>query len=257
MSTLYPTPEHEQAANAVIAYFSEQKATEAVTLTCSCARGKASSDSDLDLEVFLSPENFANRDGLEQNWNAYASSEPSFLALQQHGIFCAVDVSFTSTSFVPELRGWTSGPDAFELKIGNSVAYAVPLWEKADAFQNLKAQWLPYYAETLRHKKLEEVLMYCHNNLAHIPPYVERELYFQCFKRLYDASKEFLQALFISRGTYPIAYDKWVKEQLVDILGLPEVYSHFVELYEVCPFNGQTLSAKMKQLEKLIDTYIT
>lgn len=29
-----------------------------------------------------------------------------------------------------------------------------------------------------------------------------------------------MQALFIARRTYPIAYDKWIREQVVDILGL-------------------------------------
>ncbi len=53
---------------------------------------------------------------------------------------------------------------------------------------------------------------------------VDRGLYFQAFDRLYNAHQEFLQALFISRRTYPIVYNKWIHEQIVDILHLPELY---------------------------------
>ena len=54
-------------------------------------------------------------------------------------------------------------------------------------------------------------------NLHHIPLYIKRGLYFQSFDRLYNAYQEFLQALFISRCTYPIAYNKWIREQVEEI----------------------------------------
>ena len=106
--------------------------------------------------------------------------------------------------------------------MGNLLAYSVPLWEGDAAYRDLQAAWLPFYNETLRRERLEMALHFCRNNLAHIPLYVGRGLYFQSFKRFYDAQREFLQALFIDRRTYPIAYDKWVQEQIVEILELAD-----------------------------------
>lgn len=100
------------------------------------------------------------------------------------------------------------------------------------------------------------MLRYGRNNLDHIPPYVDRALYFQAFHRLYDAYREFLQALFISRRTYPIAYDKWIHEQVAEILGLPELYRHLPRLFKIDRFEGPAIAGKAQDLERLIETSI-
>lgn len=61
---------------------------------------------------------------------------------------------------------------------------------------------------------------YCIKNLQHLPGFVARRVYFQAFDRLYNAYREFLQALFIARRTHPIAYNKWIREQVEEILGV-------------------------------------
>jgi len=83
--------------------------------------------------------------------------------------------------------------------IGNLLTYSVPLWQGSDYFTRLKQRWLPYYDDGLRQQRLAMVRHYCLNNLHHIPLYIERGLYFQSFDRLYNAYREFLQALFIAR----------------------------------------------------------
>jgi hypothetical protein len=100
------------------------------------------------------------------------------------------------------------------------------------------------------------VRRYCLNNLDHIPPYVGRGLYFQAFNRLYHALGEFLQALFIHRRVYPIAYDKWVREQIVDILGLPDLYPQLVHLLEIQSFESDEMIGKATQLRRLWDEYL-
>ena len=99
------------------------------------------------------------------------------------------------------------------------------------------------------------VRKYCLNNLDHIPLYIDRGLHFQCFNRFYDAFREFLQALFIAQRTYPIAYDKWIQEQIVDILGLPELYNQLLRLFEIRNFESREILDKANILRDLLDEY--
>jgi hypothetical protein len=108
----------------------------------------------------------------------------------------------------------------------------------------------------LRQQRLAGVRWNCQHYLAHIPLYVERGLYFQSFSRLWAAFQMFLQALFISRRTYPIAYDKWIREQVVDILGLPELYAHLPHLFEIGHFESAELVEKANSLQRLLDAWI-
>jgi len=55
------------------------------------------------------------------------------------------------------------------------------------------------------------------------PFLLNRGLYFHAFDRLYKAFQEFLQALFVARRIYPLAYNKWIREQVADWLALPDV----------------------------------
>jgi hypothetical protein len=164
-----------------------------------------------------------------------------------------VDLDFVDGCFVPKTRGWTSGPDEFELEIGNSLVYSVLLWERGDRFERLKARWLPYYDEKLRGERLAAVRQFCLNDLDHVPLYVDRGLYFQAFDRLYNAFQEFLQALFISRRTYPIAYDKWIREQIEEILGMPELYRQLPKLFEIKHFKSQEIALKARELNRLFE----
>ena len=100
------------------------------------------------------------------------------------------------------------------------------------------------------------VLKYCHNNLDHIPLLIDRGLYFQAFNRFYNAYREFLQALFISKKIYPIAYDKWIKEQLVDILKNESLYKRVVKLFAIDNIESDILKKKRQDLKKIISGYI-
>lgn len=257
----YPTTQHAAAAEAVVDIFSHHSAVDAVLLMGSCARGKASPDSCLDILVLVRPKALASqRRELEALWNKRYTSLPIFQELLAVGSFSHVDLELIDGVFSEPPHGWTSGADSFELEIGNILAYSTALWERggprAGYYRELQAVWLPYYNETLRRDRLAMVLRYCRNNLAHIPLYAPRELYFQCFKRFYNAFEEFLQALFISRSTYPIAYDKWVKEGVAEILNLPELYARLPRLFELGNFESGEIVEKGRQLENLIRDYI-
>ncbi|MCL4860408.1 MAG: hypothetical protein KJZ93_13415 [Caldilineaceae bacterium] len=129
------------------------------------------------------------------------------------------------------------------------------MWEGGAALAQLKARWLPYYADDLRRERLVMVRNACLYDLEHVPFYVGRTLYFQAFDRLYKAFQEFLQALFISRRTYPLAYNKWIRQQVVEWLKLPRLYPQLPLLLSVTKFESDELVAKAHDLQKLVDRY--
>jgi hypothetical protein len=256
-SVSYPTPEHKASAEAIVEHFSQWPEIRAVLLTCSCARGKATKDSCLDIAALISPGlSQGQKETLEHRWENVRISDKTIQALKNVGMYSFVDMEFFDGDFHPSRHGWTSGPDGFELEIGNTLVYSVPLWERDDSFLTIRQRWLPYYSETMRQERLEMVLRCCLNNLDHISLYIERELYFQSFHRLWHAFGEFMQALFIARRTYPIAYDKWIKEQIVDILGLPELYEKLPCLFQINQFEGHEIANRGQDLRRLVDDYI-
>ena len=166
-----------------------------------------------------------------------------------------VHPDFINGIFQPREQDESAGPDDFEIQVGNFLAYSVPLWQGSDYYMQLKQQWLPYYNEDLRQKRLERVKWFCLNNLHHIPLYIERKLYFQSFDRLYNAYQEFLQALFMAHRTYPIAYNKWIREQVEEILGLPQLYEQLTHLFEIQHFESTEIVDKAKEVEDLFQRY--
>jgi hypothetical protein len=252
----YPTPEHQAAAQVITDHFTSNFQIDAVLLVNSCARGKATRDSCLDIVTLARPG--AGRSTfreLETGWTEFERSSQAIQDLYKAGKYSVVHPDFIDGNFIPGEQDEAGGPDDFEVQVGNFLAYSVPLWQGSDYYDQLKRQWLPYYDDELRRKRLERVRWFCLNNLHHIPPYIERKLYFQSFDRLYNAYQEFLQALFIARRVYPIAYNKWIHEQIVEILGLPELYEQLSHLFEIRSFESTEIADKARQVETLLDHY--
>ncbi len=250
----YPTPAHAAAARAIVERYGAE--TDAVLLLNSCARGKASPDSCLDIGLLLRPEQYAaNAASLEKSWEEWYAATPVFRALEAAGHFADVHLDVINGIYTQTGHGWTSGPDAFELEIGNHLVYAHPLAQRSSYWDELRAEWLPYYSDALRTERLAMVRKFCLNNLDHIPLYSARGLYFQCLDRLYNAHREFLQALFINRRLYPIAYDKWIHEQVVEILGLPELYGSLLALFQIRDLQSGEIVEKSEHLRQLLNRY--
>lgn len=252
----YPTPEHQEAAEAITTYFASNYKIDAVLLVNSCARGKATRDSCLDIIMLAKPDvSRSPLKDLEAGWEQFEKSSDVIQNLYKVGKYSVVHPDFINGVFTPREQDEAAGPDDFEVEVGNFLAYSVPLWQGSEYFTQLKAQWFPYYSEELRQQRLDRVRWYCLNNLHHIPLYIERGLYFQSFDRLYNAYREFLQALFIARRTYPIAYNKWIREQVEEILGLPELYAQLSHLFEIKQFESYEIADKAKEVEQLLEKY--
>jgi hypothetical protein len=256
LQATYPTPEHKAAADVIVDFFVSNYNIDAVLLVNSCARGKATRDSCLDIIMLARPDpSRSPLSALEAGWLDFEKSNRTIKSLYEVGKYSVVHPDFINGVFTPREQDEADGPDDFELQIGNFLAYSVPLWEGSDYFTQLKQQWLPYYNEELRQQRLARVRWYCLNNLHHIPLYVERGLYFQSFDRLYNAYREFLQALFIARRTYPIAYNKWIREQVDEILALPALYDQLSHLFEIKQFESDEIADKAKEVEQLLEEY--
>ncbi len=256
LKATYPTPQHKAAAEAITGHFATNYPIDAVLLVNSCARGKATRDSCLDIVVLARPERLqAPVSVLEAAWEQFEQTHPSIADLAKAGKYSVVHPGFIDGVFAPQERDEAAGPDDFEVGVGNFLAYSVPLWQGSDYFERLQKQWLPYYDDDLRQQRLSMVRHYCLNNLHHIPLYIERGLYFQSFDRLYNAYREFLQALFIARRTYPIAYNKWIREQIEDILGLPDLYRQLTHLLEIRQFESSEIADKAREVEQLLELF--
>jgi predicted nucleotidyltransferase len=250
----YPTIQHENAAKKIVDIYSKDKRVMSILLVCSCARGKATRDSCLDICVIVKNNSVIKsvENGFKRNYKKIRE----FKELRKVGKYSHVDFFASDGKIEIQKRDWTSGPDDYEIEIGNIFVYSVVLFDRNKYFARLKKKFVPYYSERMRKKRLKEVKMYMNNNLDHIPLYVKRKLYFQAFNRLYNASQEFLQALFIKNRMYPISYTKWIKEQLVVILGKPEIYMQLVELLQIKNLESDEVAKKAQKLKSMSRKYL-
>ena len=256
LQATYPTPQHATSAEAITRFFTSNYEIEAVLLINSCARGKATRDSCLDINILVKPDALkAQVKALEADWASFDESDASIRALKIAGKYSVVHLDFVDGVFTPYEQDEAAGPDWFEVSVGNLLAYSIPLWQRISYMSQIKAQWLPYYNDELRAQRLTKVRWYCLNNLHHIPLYIERGLYFQSFDRLYNAYQEFLQALFIARRIYPIAYNKWIREQIEEILGEPELYEQLTHIFEIKNFESKEIANKALEVEVLLERY--
>jgi hypothetical protein len=53
-----------------------------------------------------------------------------------------------------------------------------------------------------------------------------------------------------------IAYDKWIREQVVEILGLPELYARLPRLFEVQRFESDELAGEAEELQRMLEAYV-
>ena len=95
----------------------------------------------------------------------------------------------------------------------------------------------------------------CARDVEAIPFYLNRGLYFQAFDRLYKAFQEFLQALFLARRTYPLAYNKWIREQVTEWLSLPKLYEQLPPILSVRNIQGPELGEKADALRSLLERW--
>lgn len=253
-SLAYPTARHRQTAGRVRDFFASRPHVDTVLVVNSCARGRGTPESDLDIAVLVDrTATNGEAQALEGEWRAFLAGAPpeSHSAAGESQLLVHLDVIDGHWEPPP---AWDEGggPDAFEVEIGNRIAYAAPLTDAGPRFRELRAQWLPYYPENLRLERLAMVRAACARDLDYVPTCVKRELYFHAFDHLYKAFQEFLQALFISRAVYPLAYNKWIREQVEEWLGLPELYRELPAILSIKNLESAEIEENAARLRALL-----
>lgn len=227
---IFPTEEHARVAETVAEYAQQFASLDTVLVVNSCARGNAVAASDLDMAILLTTP--VDEDEMDIVWRNHVRETPVLAAFCERSDYSAVHVDFFDGTFTPTEWDDGGGPDGFELEIGNRVAYSVPFGPAGPYYEGLRGQWLPYYEAPLRESRLAMVREGVRRDLTHIPFYVSRDLHLQAFDRLYRALGQYLQALFISVSTYPIAYNKWLAEQL-GMIGREDLYQPLLSVLEM------------------------
>jgi predicted nucleotidyltransferase len=255
-NSTYPTDLHRVAAETIVEVYCRHPAVIAVLLVNSCARGQGTPASDLDLAVLTVPHITAvQQSTLESSWRELYAGSDALRRLRASGPFAGVHLDFFNGSYRPNTWDDGGGPDGFELAIGNQMVYSLVLWQHGTAVDQLRAKWLPFYPEALRRQRFAMVRDACFYDLDHIPFYIGRGLYFQAFDRLYKALQEFLQALFIARRIYPVAYNKWIREQIAGWLELPGLYRELTSLLQIGRLESDELIGKGDHLRKLMQQW--
>ncbi len=251
---IFPTPLHQHAAEIVRDYFLNLKETDTVLVVNSCARGQAVPESDLDFAVLVKTDIFPERIGeLEADWLAYAAEQSTLSEYRQSGQFAHLHLDIITGIYTPTILEVGVASDYFEIEIGNQVCYSAPLGNAGNYFLELRETWLPYYDENLREQRFEMCRSACNYDLNHIPLFVQRGLYFQAFDILCKAFQEYLQTLFIAYRTYPIAYNKWIKYQVLHLLKLPELYPKLSPVLSVSNIESNELNDKAEMLRVLLN----
>ncbi len=256
-SATYPTEAHRAVVEVATAHFAGLPQVDTILLVNSLARGHGTPQSDVDMAILVKPTVDAPALlTMEHAWANLRATDPTIVAFEQSSRFAHIHLDVITGHI--EIETWDDGggPDYLEVGIGNQFFYGLPLTGAGSFYQELQAQWLPYYNEDLRRARLQMVRAACLYDLDHVPFFCERSLYFQAFDRLYKAHQEFLQALFISRRTYPIAYNKWIHEQVAIGLGLPHLYEDLTQVLAVGRLGDDELRARADLLRTLVTTWI-
>jgi predicted nucleotidyltransferase len=251
---VFPTKLHQDAAEKVREYFTNVPETDTIIVVNSCARGQGVPESDLDFAILVHPEtNAAQMNDILAAWLNYSESEPAIATYKKSNAYAHLHLDIIDGKYAPGILEPGEPGDSFEIEIGNQVVYSAPLHDAGPYFEKLQKKWLPYYEESLRAERLVAIQNACTYDLNHIAVLVKRELYFHAFDTLQKAFREYLQALFITHRTYPIAYNKWIKEQIVHWLGKPALYQKILPVLSISNLESDETIRRAEMLFDLLN----
>ena len=249
----FPTQLHRDAAEAATDYFLDIPKVDTVLMVNSCARGQGVAESDLDLAILVEPGTSPDEmRKMETTWASYSAKIPAVSKFRQSSPFAHVHLDLIDGKYVPGIIDEGEPIDYFEVEIGNQVFYSAPLSAEGSYFKELRQQWLPYYDDDLRLPRLANVQNACNYDLDHIPLLIKRELYFHALYILTEAFRKYLQAIFIINKIYPIAYNKWIKEQIVKWLNKPDLYPKLSPVLSVSNIESHEINDKARLLRELL-----
>lgn len=250
----FPSRLHRDTAELVRNYFYATAEVDTVLVVNSCARGHAVPESDLDFAILMKPGTTTIEiTNIERMWQIYLETQPAFLKYKQSNQFAHLHLDLIDGNYKPGNLENGEPIDFFEIEIGNQICYAAPMHSAGPYFKQLQDKWLPYYDEELRLQRLMMSRNACEYDLDHIPLLVKRKLNFQAFDILCKAFQKYLQTLFIANKIYPIAYNKWIKEQIVNWLKMPGLYPKLPPILSVNNIESDEIIEKANMLRRLVN----
>jgi predicted nucleotidyltransferase len=254
-SITFPTRLHQDTAEIAREYFLNISEVDTILITNSCARGQAIPESDLDMVILVRPQTDSNKvSEIETAWIEYSKGQSTINNYKHSSPYAHLHLDVISGKYTPALIEPGGQVDSFEIEIGNHICHSASFGGEGKYFQQLKLQWLPYYSNKLRIERFRMVQNVCRYDLEHIPFLVKRGLHFHAFDILYTAFQKFLQLLFISKRTYPIAYNKWVKHQIVNWLKMPELYLNLLPVISINKIESDEINQKALALGQLLNS---
>ena len=246
-----PTPQHERAAAEITSFFREQADTQAVLLTNSCARGKATPDSCLDLQVVTQTERVA---GLDQAFRRFAAGSAAVAELNAIGRWADVHLDVHRW----RLRGAADRP---RTRLARSRGRKPPrLLDSVAGSRRSPPRATRRMAALLRRETPCRAAACGRSDVSRLPrpdSLVPRPTaVVPGLARLHGAFSWFLLALHRKHRTYPIAYDSWIREQIVENPGMPQLYDRLPALFEIAHLESRELDQKAADLRALADTYL-
>ncbi len=264
-SLSYPNQSYREVLTRVVKYFRTYNGVYAIVLTGSLARGKAVEGSCIDLHVFLENEQFkdlVSERSLGSRIEAYSQLGGRICFYEgevEGGLLFGgirVDVGFTNAEFDPHSKNsFDVVRDEFETTIGNLLAYSVVLYEKDGRHQRLKQKYLPFYNDRLRKARLNATKEEFDYKIWKTKWLADRGEYLASLGALLEAQRILLQHVFIKERKYPIDYTKWINEQCLKILRMPDLYQDIVSTISGLELTKRGMHEKANNLEQLFLKY--
>jgi len=259
----FPNTDFREILTELLEYYKACPRVYAVILLGSLARGKAVEGSCIDLCIFLERrqmERLASTVKRRTKDYARLGGEICYYEGKIEGGIqfgdMRVDVSFTDGNFQPSTQhSFDITKDEFETTIGNLFVYAVPLYEKDDRYRHLKRLYLPFYDDALRRARLDGTAKEFRYKVWKTRWLARRGEFYAALDALLEAKRIFLQHLFIKERKYPIDFDKWLKEQCVQILNKPALYEEILTLINKIELTENGIKEKTDLIEKLFTKY--
>lgn len=244
---VFPTPLHAAIADVVYDHFSKEKLVDTILVVNSCARGQATPESDLDFAILASASAQPGEiKKLEEAWNNFSSFHPLIQQFRNSSKFSHLHLDIISGNYAPLEMEPGGAIDFFEVEIGNQIAYSAPMGNAGKYFMELKKKWLPYYSDELRENRMKMVRYAIQYHLDQIPLLLKRDLNFHAFDTLYKTMQLTLQLLFMKKKVYPIAYNKWIRYQVEELLQQQELYNELAGIIEIGKLDEKVILGKVE-----------